>query len=186
MSCRAVPAFAAPRSSVPVPPLTKEAIKRLGLYNQYTDSGEASDKGAVLGRYIRARVSKTKMSTTLESTADFYIDFRKGVHRWEGLAERLMFEGRLRCATDGLSDYEMCVDGSPIAPGGVELVKFPTKKDWLNYLVQHQELLFTPQVEDIKVEGESEIEDPTETTREAAKARTAAKKAEKKVKKVKE
>lgn len=127
------------RSALPVPPLSKAAIKRLGLFNLYTEGGEASDRGAVEGRYVRARVSKTKIGTTLDTTADFYIDFRKGVHLWEGLAERLMFEGRLRCGLDGATDYEMLLDlGAEAQP---EPLRFPTKKAWLNWLAQNMEVL---------------------------------------------
>ena len=134
------------RSPLPVPPLSQAAVKRLGLYDLYTDKGKVSERGAVVGRYITARVMKTKMSTTLDTTADFYLDFRKGAHRWEGLAERMMFEGRLSCAKDGASDYVMQSDGAVLqrdGDGGVsgdllKLLKFSTKKEWLNYVAQHQ------------------------------------------------
>lgn len=121
------------RSSVPVPELSAAAIKRLGLYSLYTKDGEASDKGAVVGRYIRAKVTKSKMSTTLDTSADFYIDFRTGVHQWEGLAERLMFEGSLKCAPDGATDFSM---PDVLGEGGTP-VTFASKKDWLNYLAQN-------------------------------------------------
>lgn len=86
------------RSTVPQPELTKETIKRLGLYDL--------EKTAVVGRYIRAKCTKTKMSTTLETTADFYVDFRKGVHKWEGLIERLVFEGRVK-PNENMTEFEM-------------------------------------------------------------------------------
>ncbi len=73
------------RADVDAPKLTKETVKRLGLYNL--------EDSAVIGRYVRAKVMKTKMSTTLDTTADFYIDFRKGVHLWEGLLERMVADG---------------------------------------------------------------------------------------------
>ena len=53
------------RSTVPTNEMTKEAIKRLGLYD--FDKGV----GQVLGRYIRARVTKSKLALTLDMTADF-------------------------------------------------------------------------------------------------------------------
>ena len=122
------------RSALPVPELSKEAIRRLGLYDLYTKDGEASERGTVIGRYIRAKVTKTKVATTLDTTADFYVDFHRGVHLWEGLAERLMFEGILKCARDGATDYEL-VDAAG------ELQKFPSKKTLLNWLAGHPEAL---------------------------------------------
>lgn len=80
--------------------LTKEALKRLGLTYQL-------EAARVRGRYIQAKVSKTKMGMTFDTTADFYIDFRAGVHPYEGLMERLIFEGILRTSPDGLSDFTM-------------------------------------------------------------------------------
>ena len=44
---------------------------------------------------------------TFDTTADFYLDFRKGINPWEGLMERLIFEGILKTSPDGLSDFEM-------------------------------------------------------------------------------
>jgi len=118
------------RADTPVPKLTKEAVKRLGLYNL--------EDSAVIGRYIRAKVTKTKMSTTLDATADFYIDFRRGVHRWEGLAERLMAEGVLECGEDGASDFRM--RSAPDSDGKYGQ-KFLTKKEWLNWIAQNMEVL---------------------------------------------
>lgn len=102
------------RSAVPDTGLTKEAIKRLGLYSM--------DKGAVLGRYIQAKVTKTKLAMTFDTTVDFYIDFCKGLHTWEGLAERLLFEGKLTMSPDALTDYTMAG------------LKFDDKKAWLTWL----------------------------------------------------
>jgi RecA/RadA recombinase len=102
------------RSPVPETGLTKETIKRLGLYNM--------DKGAVLGRYIQAKVTKTKLAMTFDTTSEFYIDFRKGLHPWEGLAERLLFEGRLTTGPDFLTDFVMAGQ------------KFADKKAWLTWL----------------------------------------------------
>lgn len=113
------------RAGVDAPKLSQETIKRLGLYN-LADT-------AVVGRYVRATCTKTKIATTLESSADFYIDFRKGVHRWEGLAERLFSEGLLLANAD-MSEFEM---GDK---------KFASKKDWLNHVAQHLDVL-APQAE---------------------------------------
>jgi len=124
------------RSEVTMPKLTKEAIKRLGLYNL--------EDTAVVGRYVRATCTKTKMSTTLDTTADFYIDFRKGVHKWEGLAERLIGEGLLRTDSDASGDFEMPGVSVKVQSDDVEgtaLAKFKTKREWLNFIAQHQEVL---------------------------------------------
>jgi len=95
--------------------LTKEAEKRLGL-------AYIKDAGRVRGRYIQAKVTKTKMALTFDTTADFYVDFQKGMNPWEGLQERLMFEGLLGTGSDGMSDFDMAGK------------KFSNKTDWLKWL----------------------------------------------------
>jgi hypothetical protein len=95
--------------------LTKEALKRLGL----TYAMEAT---RVRGRYIKAKVTKTKMGMTFDTTVDFYIGFREGIHPWEGLMERLIFEGILRTSPDGLSDFTMAGQ------------TFANKKTWQTWL----------------------------------------------------
>jgi RecA/RadA recombinase len=65
--------------------LTAEQRKRFGM--------RATERGDVIGRWVRARVSKTKVSATLGQEADFYIDLRQGIHRWAGLLQRLLQEG---------------------------------------------------------------------------------------------
>jgi len=96
--------------------LTKEAIKRLGLYDM--------ENGSVLGRYIKAKITKTKLAQTFDTSTDFYLDFKRGVHPWEGLAERLIFEGILKTASDGASD--LVHGGNP--------ERFATRKEWLVWL----------------------------------------------------
>lgn len=148
------PGYGYVRTAVPMPALSKDAIKRLGLYSLFTKEGDGvSERGAVVGRYIRAKCTKSKVGETFDTFSDFFIDFRRGVHKWEGLAERLMFEGKLKCAPDGASDYTMVgvpdrfpngdavvqkkVDGTEVA----EDVVFKTKKDWLNWMSKHMEEL---------------------------------------------
>lgn len=110
--------------------LQKETIKRLGLYDL--------DKTAVIGRYIRAKCTKTKMSTTLDTTADFYVDFTKGVHKWEGLIERLVFEGRVK-PDEKMFAFEM--DGK----------EYESRKALLNYIASNPDVLAEGQtVEDLK------------------------------------
>jgi RecA/RadA recombinase len=127
------------RSDVAMPEFTKAAIKRLGLYNL--------EDTAVIGRYIRATCTKTKMSTTLDTTADFYVDFRRGIHAWEGLAERLIAEGLLRTNPDASGDFEMPGVTMRDQPDKdkAEFVdapaKFKTKREWLNFVAKNMEVL---------------------------------------------
>lgn len=115
------------RAKSNLPDLTQDALKRLGLKYQ--------EAGTVLGKYVKAKVTKSKVATTFDTTADFYIDFRRGMHRWEGLAERLMFEGLLKTGKDGATDFEMT--GVP----DLERQVFPTKKEWLNWIAQNLDTL---------------------------------------------
>jgi hypothetical protein len=95
--------------------LTDAALKRLGL--KYV-----MDAQRVRGRYVQARISKTKLAMTFDTTAEFYLDFQKGLNPWEGLQERLIFEGVLRTGPDGASAFEMASQ------------KFPDKKAWIEWL----------------------------------------------------
>lgn len=106
------------------PALPDATVKRLGLYGV----ADKKARGAVVGRYIRAKCTKTKMSTTLDAGADFYIDFRKGIHKWEGLDVRLYAEGYLK-TPDLATDYEFAGQ------------TFKTKKDWLNWVAQNPDSL---------------------------------------------
>lgn len=133
------------RASTPMPKLDKTTIARLGLYNL--------DDTAVLGRYVRAKITKTKMATTLDTSADFYIDFRKGLHRWEGLLERMVGEGLVGSNAD-MSELFM----APIeaASDSDERIAFKPKGDdsakklWLNYVAQNPGLLTLDRAEAVK------------------------------------
>jgi len=116
------------RTKNALPKLTGPSLKRLGL--QYS-----ADAGAVVGRYVRAKITKSKVATTYDTSGDFYIDFRRGLHKWEGLSERLMFEGLLKCGSDGASDFLMA--GAMAADGEV----FETKREWLNWIAQNLDVL---------------------------------------------
>lgn len=109
------------RTNVNLPKFDQKTMKHLGIY-------DADDAGAVVGRYIKAKCTKTKISTTLDTSAEFYLDFRRGMHRWEGLLERLITEGVVRTNKD-MSEFEM---------GGA---RFETKKAWLNHVAGHLEQL---------------------------------------------
>lgn len=127
------------RASTPMPKLSATIVKQLGLYNM--------DDTAVLGRYVRAKVTKTKMATTLDTTADFYIDFRKGLHRWEGLLERMVTEGVVQ--TNGeYSEFTMAAVDKDV--DSEERVKFGSKKEWLNYVAQNPGVLALDRAEAMK------------------------------------
>lgn len=131
------------RSDIEMPKLTKETIKRLGLYDLA--------KTAVVGRYIKAKCTKTKMSTTLDTTAEFYVNFRKGVHLWEGLTERLVAEGRV-IPNDTMTSFDLAGKS------------YDTKKDLINFIAKNPEILAEGQVEedldtDAEVGGATENEE---------------------------
>jgi hypothetical protein len=128
------------RAQTPMPKLDQTTVKRLGLYNL--------DDTAVLGRYIRAKIAKTKMATTLDTTADFYIDFRKGLHRWEGLLERMVTEGVVQTNSD-FSEFTMAAVEQPVDIDSGRL-KFKTKKEWLNYVSQNPGALSLERAEAMK------------------------------------
>lgn len=93
--------------------VTPEVRKRLGL--------KAADQGDVIGRWIRAKISKTKVAPTLLQEADFYIDFRKGVHQWGGLFQLLLRQQVI--TTDP--------DAKKVFHNGEE---FPDTKSWLEHI----------------------------------------------------
>lgn len=53
--------------------------------------GKRIENGLVVGRWVHAKVVKNKLSEPF-AECDFYIDFRKGVHRWAGVMEQLETE----------------------------------------------------------------------------------------------
>jgi hypothetical protein len=122
-----------------MPKLDKTTVQRLGLYNL--------DDTAVLGRYIRANIKKTKMATTLSTTADLYIDFRKGLHRWEGLVERLVTEGVAQTNSD-FSEFNIAPLEEPV--DSEKRVKFKTKKEFLNFIAQNPGVLAMERAEAMK------------------------------------
>ena len=108
-------------------PLSAAQRKRLGF-------GPA-DHGDVVGRWVRARVTKTKIASTLDRRADFYIDFERGVHRWGGLLQQMIMEGRVLVREDGTAQHK-AVDRET---GEAETVEFKTTGEWLEWAAQHPE-----------------------------------------------
>lgn len=52
-----------------------------------------TERGDVVGKWVTAKVTKSKVSALYGQTADFYIDFRSGVSKYGGLLKRLLAEG---------------------------------------------------------------------------------------------
>ncbi len=109
-------------------PLSAALRKRFGF-------GPA-DHGNVVGRWVRARVTKTKVATTFDQTADFYIDFARGIHRWGGLLQQMIHEGRVLAREDGGVQHRV---GPDTATGEVEVVEFKSSNEWLEWVAQHPE-----------------------------------------------
>lgn len=115
------------RAKSPMQPLSKELTRRLGLYG--------ADKGWVIGRWIRARITKTKIAPTLFDEGDFYVDFRRGVHLWGGFLQTMLREGRIGLAPDGT---------------GVRMrqfkddLEFATHAEWLIWMRDHLGILKIP------------------------------------------
>ncbi len=94
-------------------------LKRLGL--QY-----AKDTGAVLGRWVHAKVTKTKLAPTLQAGTDFFIDFRRGCSPWAGMLQRLLIEGTVELTPDQRGARHRTVAG--------EVAEFATTQEWLDWL----------------------------------------------------
>ena len=99
--------------------LTNEQRKRLGM--------RVTERGDVVGRWIRAKIEKTKVSSTPAQEADFYISFTRGVHKWGGLLQRLLHEGLAE-----MGHKEEVVFGGET---------FQNEQEWLGWLGDHEDLL---------------------------------------------
>lgn len=105
-------------------PLTAAMRKKLGF--------GPNDHGDVVGRWVRAKVTKTKLASTLHSTADFYIDFAHGIHKWGGLLQQMIVAGRVHVLEDGSCRHNV-VD----ADGVVGTHEFQTMDEWLAWVAQN-------------------------------------------------
>ena len=99
--------------------LTAEQRKRFGM--------RATERGDVVGRWIRARITKTKVSITLGQEADFYIDLAAGVHKWAGLLQRLLQEGII-----SLGEKDKITHGEN---------QFKSEGEWLTWLSKNLQVL---------------------------------------------
>lgn len=108
--------------------ISGEMRKRMGL--------PVSDKGHVIGRWVRARVTKTKVAPTLMREANFYIDFQKGVRPWPGLLPVLL--------TENPSLVEMFPEGQKVRlkdPRTGEVLDFENEGVWAQWVKQNLEVL---------------------------------------------
>lgn len=102
--------------------LSAEQRKRFGL--------RATERGNIVGRWIRAKVTKSKVGDNLGQEADFYISFEKGLNRWSGLLQRLLEEGAVK-----LGEKNSIQHGDQ---------SFPDETEWLKWLSQNVQLLGQP------------------------------------------
>lgn len=119
-------------------PLRPDMAKRLGL-----DRGGESikikgetfivPKGNVVGRWVRAKIHKTKVAQTLMQEADFYVSFTKGVHRWGGLLQSMLREGQVEVMPDNSVKHKSHVTG--------EIAEFPSAAEWYTWLDQNPDML---------------------------------------------
>ena len=103
--------------------LPAATLKRLGL--QY-----ARDSGQVVGRWVRAKVTKTKVALTILAEADFFIDFRRGVTKWAGMLQAMLREGAVELAPNGSGARHKTIDG--------EVMEFDSTQAWMNWLAQNE------------------------------------------------
>jgi len=106
------------------PPLTPLVRKRLGF--------NKTDAGDIVGRWVRAKISKTKIAPTIGQEADFYIDFQKGVAPWAGLLQKFIREGLVNVKENGEVTHRI-EDG--------EIVDFPNSRAWVQWLSEHKQYL---------------------------------------------
>lgn len=105
---------------------------RLGL--------RATDRGNVIGRWVRCKVTKTKVAPTLLQDCDFYIDFQKGVHPWLGLLQQFIKEGRANVKDTGEVTHR-------IEEG--EVLDFPDAPAWMTWLAEHPKYLLPMPIEEV-------------------------------------
>ena len=89
-----------------------------------------------VARWIRARVTKTKIASTLGREADFCLDFAHGVHPFGGLIQQLVYEGAVLLRDDNTVQHRV------VDPDGVvEHHEFDDTKAWTEWVAAHPECL---------------------------------------------
>ena len=112
-------------------PMSAVLRKRLGF--------GPTDHGDVVGRWVRATIMKTKLAQTYQRNADFYVDFSRGVHKWGGLLQQMIYEGRI-LARENNTVQQRLVDPD----GVVETLEFKDANEWTEWIAQHPEALTVP------------------------------------------
>lgn len=115
-----------------------------------------TERGDIVARWIRATLTKTKVSSTYFQFADFYLDFERGVSRGKGLLSRLLAEGLVKM------DGKYVIEHAGEFFDGGSLAK--SERLWGNWLAQNMEVLsqFGNETERVPNDGENEIEDDDE------------------------
>ncbi len=105
--------------------LSAEQRKRFGL--------RATERGNIIGRWIRARVTKSKVGENLGQDCDFYISFERGINKGSGLLQRLLEEGAVT-----LGKNNAILHGD---------LSFAEEAAWLKHVAQNMDLLDKRQAE---------------------------------------
>lgn len=108
-----------------------EERKRLGLFKDLA--------GRVEGRWIRARVTKSKVSSTFDASCDFYLDFHRGIRSGAGFPELLLIEGVVEKTDKAVIQKRwLTVDKTE----SEEVARFKTMQEWAVWLKdpKHMEL----------------------------------------------
>jgi len=108
--------------------LSPQRRKQLGL--------PAQAEGGIVGRWVRAKIAKTKLAPTFGRTADFFIHFRKGINPWAGMLPLLVDEGIVQVSEGKGKNFQIT------RPGYFE--KFADEKELITWLAQHPEVLGPP------------------------------------------
>lgn len=103
---------------------SEQMRKRLGLRDK--------EKGGIVGRWVRAKIVKTKVGMTLFQEADFYIDFRKGISAWLGLLQQMIREGKANIKDSGEVTFR-------IEEG--EILDFENTSAWMRWLADNPKYL---------------------------------------------
>jgi RecA/RadA recombinase len=72
----------------------------------------AQIKGRAVGRWVRVRIEKSRLSDSLLSEADFYIDFRTGFNKYAGLFQRFYTQELLQVEQNSARVAQRRPDGT--------------------------------------------------------------------------
>jgi RecA/RadA recombinase len=104
--------------------ISKEQRKKLGM--------AVTEKGEMLGFWIRAQITKTKLGSTLHKECHFYLDFQKGLSKTAGLFELLQTEGLI---AEKNGKVVQVVPGENGKPSGRS---FESKEEWELWIAENE------------------------------------------------